>query len=143
MRQVYTFYADAFWIALKSILEHKLRAFLTLLGVIIGVSAVVVVGASISGLNSYVTEKVSKVLGANHFMITRMAATSRLDDDEYERRNRRNKNVTWEEYEYVKANCRNCTEVGAQNNSGRGHQSRRHRNARRAHSRRDGKYERN
>ncbi|MGI8849427.1 MAG: ABC transporter permease [Pyrinomonadaceae bacterium] len=118
MRQVYTFYADAFWIALKSILEHKLRAFLTLLGVIIGVSAVVVVGASISGLNSYVTEKVSKVLGANHFMITRMAATSRLDDDEYERRNRRNKNVTWEEYEYVKANCRNCTEVGAQNNSG-------------------------
>jgi len=118
MRQVYTFYADAFWIALKSILEHKLRAFLTLLGVIIGVSAVVVVGASISGLNSYVTEKVSKVLGANHFMITRMASTSKLDDDEYERRNRRNKNVTWEEYEYVKANCRNCTEVGAQNNSG-------------------------
>ena len=111
MRQVYTFYVDAFWIALKSILEHKLRAFLTLLGVIIGVSAVVVVGASISGLNSYVTEKVSKVLGANHFMITRMASTSKLDDDEYERRNRRNKNVTWEEYEYVKANCRNCTEV--------------------------------
>lgn len=118
MRQVFTFYADAFWIALKSILEHKLRAFLTLLGVIIGVSAVVVVGASISGLNTYVTEKVSKVLGANHFMITRMASTSKLDDTEYERRNRRNKNVTWEEYEYVKANCRNCTEVGAQNNSG-------------------------
>ncbi|MBA3335801.1 MAG: ABC transporter permease [Acidobacteria bacterium] len=118
MRQIYTFYADAFWIALKSILEHKLRAFLTLLGVIIGVSAVVVVGASISGLNSYVTEKVSKVLGANHFMITRMASTSRLDDNEYERRNRRNKNVTWEEYEYIKVNCRTCTEVGAQNNSG-------------------------
>ena len=118
MRQVYTFYADAFWIAVRSILKHKLRAFLTLLGVIIGVSAVVVVGASISGLNSYVTEKVSKVLGANHFMINRMASTSRLDDDEYERRNRRNKNITWEEYEYVKANCRACTEVGAQNNGG-------------------------
>ena len=50
MRQLYSFYFDAFWIAIKSILEHKLRAFLTLIGIIIGVAAVVVVGASISGL---------------------------------------------------------------------------------------------
>ena len=28
------------------------------------------------------------------------------------------KTFTWEEYEYVKANCRACTEVGAANNSG-------------------------
>ena len=39
MRQLYSFYSDAFWIALKSILEHKLRAFLTLIGIIIGVWA--------------------------------------------------------------------------------------------------------
>ncbi|MEJ7861649.1 MAG: ABC transporter permease [Pyrinomonadaceae bacterium] len=118
MRQVYTFYADAFRIALKSILEHKLRAFLTLLGVIIGVSAVVVVGASISGLNSYVTEKLAKVLGANHFMFARMASTGQLTEEEYEQRNKRNKKITWEEYEYIKANCTKCLEVGAQNNAG-------------------------
>ena len=118
MRQVYTFYADAFWIALQSILEHKLRAFLTLLGVIIGVAAVVVVGASISGLNSYVTEKVAKVLGANHFMFARMASTGQVSEEEYERRNRRNKKITWEEYEYIKANCTKCVEVGAQNGGG-------------------------
>ena len=118
MRQVFTFYADAFRIALQSIFEHKLRAFLTLLGVIIGVASVVVVGASISGLNSYVTEKVSKVLGANHFMINRMANSGEMDDDEYERRNKQNKKITWEEYEYIKENCRNCSEVGAANNSG-------------------------
>jgi putative ABC transport system permease protein len=118
MRQVYTFYADAFRIALQSILEHKLRAVLTLLGVIIGVAAVVVVGASISGLNSYVTEKVAKVLGANHFMFARMASNGQLSEEEYERRNRRNKKIDWEEYEYVKANCAKCTEVGAQNNAG-------------------------
>jgi putative ABC transport system permease protein len=115
MRQVYTFYADAFRIALQSILEHKLRAVLTLLGVIIGVASVVVVGASISGLNSYVTEKVAKVLGANHFMINRMASTGQMSEEEYERKNRRNKNVTWEEYEYVKERCKSCTEIGAQN----------------------------
>ena len=113
MRQLYSFYTDAFWIALKSILEHKLRAFLTLIGIIIGVASVVVVGASISGLNSYVTDKISKVLGVNHFMMARMAFSGQVSDEEYEIRNRRNKKITIDEYEYIKANCANCSEVGA------------------------------
>jgi len=113
MRQLYSFYTDAFWISVKSIFEHKLRAFLTLIGIIIGVAAVVVVGASISGLKTYVVDKVSKVLGVNHFMITRMASTGRMSDEEFERKNRRNKDVTWEEYEYIRDNCRSCSHVGA------------------------------
>nr|MBA3247915.1 hypothetical protein [Pyrinomonadaceae bacterium] len=60
MRNFYSFYAEAARIALQSILAHKLRAFLTLIGIIIGVASVVVVGAAISGLNTYVIEKVSK-----------------------------------------------------------------------------------
>jgi putative ABC transport system permease protein len=114
MRQLYSFYFDAFWIALKSILEHKLRAFLTLIGIIIGVAAVVVVGASITGLKTYVVDKVGKVLGADHFMITRIAFMGKMSDEQFEAANRRNKDVTWEEYLYVKANCRTCSEVGAQ-----------------------------
>ncbi|HEX6125390.1 MAG TPA: ABC transporter permease [Pyrinomonadaceae bacterium] len=118
MRQLYSFYYDAFWIAIKSILEHKLRAFLTLIGIIIGVAAVIVVAASISGLKTYVVETASKVLGSNHFMMTRMASMGRMSDEEFERRNRRNKDIKWEEYEYVRDNCKLCTEVGAQINSG-------------------------
>jgi len=114
MRQLYSFYTDAFWIAVKSILEHKLRAFLTLIGIIIGVAAVVVVGASISGLKTYVIDRVGKVLGANHFMVTRIAFMGKMDDDMFEKMNRRNKDIVWDEYEYVKANCRNCSEVGAE-----------------------------
>ncbi|HEX8288709.1 MAG TPA: ABC transporter permease [Pyrinomonadaceae bacterium] len=113
MKRLYSFYADAFWISVKSIFEHKLRAFLTLIGIIIGVASVVVVGASISGLNSYVTEKVSKVLGVNHFMIARMAFSGRMSDEQFERANRRNKTVTWEEYEYLRDNCKTCSEIGA------------------------------
>jgi len=113
MRQLYSFYFDAFWIAVKSILEHKLRAFLTLIGIIIGVAAVVVVGASISGLKTYVVDKVAKVLGANHFMITRMASMGKMSDEEFERKNRNNKDITWNEYLYVRANCKNCLYVGA------------------------------
>ena len=118
MRQLYSFYTDAFWIALKSILEHKLRAFLTLIGIIIGVAAVIVVGASIQGLKTYVIDQVSKVLGSNHFMITRMAMMERVSDEEFERRNRLYRDVTWEEYNYVRENCKLCTYVGAQMNAG-------------------------
>lgn len=118
MQHLYTFYSDAFWIAIKSISEHKLRAFLTLLGVIIGVASVVVVGASISGLNSYVTTQVSKALGANHFMMTRMAHSGEMESDEFERRNKRNKKIIWAEYKYIKEKCKACSEVGAQDNDG-------------------------
>src|SRR5215213_5377168 len=118
MRQLYSFYSDAFWIAFKSILEHKLRAFLTLIGIIIGVAAVVVVGASISGLKTYVIDKVSKVLGSNHFMMTRMANMGRISDEEFEKRNRRNKDLTWEEYIYIRDNCKMCLAIGASMNAG-------------------------
>ena len=117
MRQLYSFYTDAFWIAVKSILEHKLRAFLTLIGIIIGVAAVVVVGASISGLKTYVVDRITKVLGSNHFMITRLASTGRMSDEEFERRNRRNKDVVWDEYLYVRDRCKTCLYVGAEVNS--------------------------
>src|SRR5688572_22432610 len=118
MRQLYSFYVDAFLIAIKSILQHKLRAFLTLIGIIIGVAAVVVVGASIAGLKTYVVETAGKVLGSNHFMINRMASMGRMSDEEFERRNRRNKDIVWAEYEYVKEKCELCSEVGAQVNAG-------------------------
>jgi putative ABC transport system permease protein len=114
MKRLYSFYIDAFRIAIQSIFEHKLRAFLTLIGIIIGVASVVVVGASISGLNTYVSTQISKVLGADHFMIARIAFSGRLDDEAFERMNRRNKQPTWQEYLYLKENCTRCAEVGAQ-----------------------------
>lgn len=113
MKSFYSFYSDATKIALQSIFAHKLRAFLTLIGIIIGVASVVVVGASISGLNTYVIETVSKVLGVNHFMIARTAHSGRLSDEEWERMNRRNKRLEWEDFEWVQAHCATCKEVGA------------------------------
>jgi putative ABC transport system permease protein len=118
MRYIFSFYADAARIALQSILAHKLRAFLTLIGIIIGVAAVVVVGASVSGLNTYVTDKVAKLLGANHFMMARMAFQGRRTDDEFERMNRRNKRLNWDDYEWVRDHCTSCAEVGVEVGTG-------------------------
>src|SRR5438045_52674 len=117
MRTIYSFYIDAAKIALQSIFAHKLRAFLTLIGIIIGVASVVCVGASINGLNSYVTERISKVLGVNHFMIARMASVGHLSDDEWEAMNKRNKPLKWEDAEWLQHQCATCTEVGAQANT--------------------------
>jgi len=105
---------EAVRIALGSILAHKLRSFLTLIGIIVGVASVVVVGAGISGLNRYVVERVSRVLGANHFMIARMASSDRLSDEEWERRDRRNKRLELRDYDWIRARCGECEEVGAQ-----------------------------
>jgi len=95
-----------------------LRAFLTLIGIIIGVASVVTVGASISGLNTYVIDRVAKVLGSNHFMIARMAFSGNMNDEEYERRNRRNKRLNWDDYEWVRDHCSACGEVGAATGNG-------------------------
>ncbi|HKP11281.1 MAG TPA: ABC transporter permease [Blastocatellia bacterium] len=117
MRAIYSFYLDAAKIAFQSIFAHKLRAFLTLIGIIIGVASVVCVGASINGLNSYVTERVSKVLGVNHFMIARMAAVGHLSDEEWEAMNKRNKPLKWEDVEWLQHQCDTCTEIGGQANT--------------------------
>jgi len=114
MRNFISFYADSARIAVQSIFAHKLRAFLTLIGIIIGVASVVVVGASINGFNSYVVEAVSKAIGVNHFMIARMARVGDTTIDEWERMDRRNKRLYIEDYEWVLAHCASCNEVGAQ-----------------------------
>ena len=112
-----SFYLEAVGIAFQSILAHKLRSLLTLIGIIIGVASVVVVGASISGMNSYVVERVAKVLGVNHFMVARMAHSGDLTEEEWQRMDRRNKPLRWHDFDAVRARCDSCEEVGAQVNS--------------------------
>jgi putative ABC transport system permease protein len=118
MKAILSFYSDALKIALQSIFAHKLRAFLTLIGIIIGVASVVTVGASISGLNTYIIEKLEKVLGSNHFMIARMAFSGDMDDEMFERLNRRNKRLNWDDYEWVRDHCATGDFVGAATGAG-------------------------
>ncbi len=71
---------SASWLAIDSIRAHKLRSFLTLLGVIVGVASVIMVGAAIEGLGTYATESTSKVFGSNTFLIAQVAnAVSRSE----------------------------------------------------------------
>src|ERR1051325_9343049 len=100
MRNLYSFYSDATRIAVQSIFAHKLRAFLTLIGIIIGGASVVVVGASISGFNGYVVNTVSKMLGVNHFMMARFARQGGWTEEEWARAQKRNKILQVDAYDW-------------------------------------------
>ena len=56
--------ATAISLALDSIRAHKLRSFLTLLGVIIGVASVILVGAAIDGSGVYAENITAKAFGS-------------------------------------------------------------------------------
>jgi putative ABC transport system permease protein len=82
---------SAFQLAMDSIRAHKLRSFLTLLGVIIGVASVIMVGAAIDGLGVYAQESTAKAFGSESFLVAQIAATGRLSRREYFDKVKRNK----------------------------------------------------
>jgi putative ABC transport system permease protein len=60
-------------IALDTIRSHKFRSFLTILGVVIGVTSVISVASIIQGLNNMVSNRVTQ-LGSNVFFVSRIPA---------------------------------------------------------------------
>ncbi len=96
----------SFWEVLKlaaaSLRSHKLRSFLTLLGVIFGVATVVVVVALIEGFNAYVDEKIAN-LGTNAFSIQKFSIEDFSSVESINAARRRNKDVTIEDLEDLKA----------------------------------------
>jgi putative ABC transport system permease protein len=59
---------ETFRLALDALRSHKLRSFLTLLGIILAVATLVGVMSVVAGLNLYVSDKIAN-LGANAFVI--------------------------------------------------------------------------
>jgi len=93
---------SAIALALDSIRTHKLRSFLTLLGVIIGVASVVLVGAAISGLGAYAAQSTAKAFGSNSFLVAQVAASGRMSRRELFERFRRNKRIRQEDWRYLR-----------------------------------------
>ena len=102
---------------MQSLWANKLRSVLTLLGVVIGVAAVIAVVTFVSGINGYVAEKIFN-LGADVFIISKVSPVITNVDQLLEGEKR--KDLKMEDYEAVASACRHCTMVGAStfNNSG-------------------------
>jgi putative ABC transport system permease protein len=100
-------------LALSAIWAHKLRSALTLLGMIIGVMAVVVVYSLIQGFNTYVDEKIAGI-GAKSFNVQRFNPFEDFKDtDTIAAAQRRNKELTLEDYDYLRQRATLIGKLGA------------------------------
>ncbi len=108
---------EAIKIAFLSLWANKLRSVLTLLGVVIGVAAVIAVVTFVNGINSYVAEKIFN-LGADVFIMFKVSPAVTNVDHFIEGQKR--KDLTMDDYRAVREGCKLCAYVGAyaRNNSG-------------------------
>jgi putative ABC transport system permease protein len=96
-------------IALETLRAHKLRSFLTLLGVILSVATLIVVVSMVKGANKYVADKAAN-FGSNVFLVMRFPLITSAE--EAVKLSRTNKDITWEDYEFVRDNMTLAQAVG-------------------------------
>jgi putative ABC transport system permease protein len=104
-------WTESIRIAVQSLWANKLRTVLTLLGMMIGVAAVITVITLVNGANHYVATKLSGH-GADVITVQRMPGVI-FNYEDYIRYNKR-KNLTWEDYQALMDRCRSCVATGAQ-----------------------------
>jgi putative ABC transport system permease protein len=96
-------------LALDSLRAHKLRSFLTLLGVILAVTTLVTVMSAIAGLNLYVADRVAD-LGANVFLVDRFGIITSMD--EFQKAQKRPL-ITFEDYTRLRESMQTAKAVAA------------------------------
>jgi putative ABC transport system permease protein len=89
---------EAFWLALEALRSHKLRSFLTLLGVVIATTTLIVVMSIVNGMNVYIATKIAN-LGTNTFVLHQFKWAQGYD--EFVKAMRRNKAIRLEDYEFL------------------------------------------
>ena len=103
-------FLEAIRIALQALWANKLRSVLTLLGVVIGVAAVIAVVTFVSGINGYVAQKIFN-FGADVFIINKRTSVVTNIDQLLEGEKR--KDITLEDYQAILEGCTRCTAPGA------------------------------
>jgi putative ABC transport system permease protein len=98
-------------IALETLRAHKLRSFLMLLGIILSVSTLIVVVALIQGTNRYIANTVAN-MGSNVFLVHQLPLITNAE--QLTKAMRRNRKVTWEDYEYLRYTMRLPKDVGVE-----------------------------
>lgn len=100
-------------VAIAAIWAHKLRSALTLLGMIVGVTAFVTVVSLIQGFNVYIDEKIAGI-GAKSFSVQRFNPFEDFKDtDTIAAAQRRNKELTMQDYDFIKERSALIAKLGA------------------------------
>jgi len=97
-------------LAFDALRAHKLRSFLTLLGVILAVSTLVAVMSVVDGMNAYVADRVAN-LGANVFIVDRFGIIT--SQDAWVKAQKRPL-IVLEDYERLRDNMKTAKAVAAE-----------------------------
>jgi putative ABC transport system permease protein len=103
---------EAILMALESIRANKFRAFLTILGVLIGVGAVIAMVSLIEGLNAAVAADIES-LGSNVIFVSKYAPNT--DYHELTDEQRRRKPITIDDADVIRERCPDVAGVSPQN----------------------------
>src|SRR5215210_345131 len=110
-------FTETLKLAFAAIWAHKLRSFLTLLGMIIGVTAFMVVLSLLQGFNAYVDEKIAGI-GSNSFTVRRFSFDDFKDTDTIAAAQRRNKDLTADEQDFIRERAQLVDKIGMKAPSG-------------------------
>jgi putative ABC transport system permease protein len=105
----------SFWesarIALDSLNKSKLRSFLTLLGIILATTTLIVVMSFVNGMNLYIANKLSD-MGSDGFRVVRIAFIGNWDPKKYVEMQRRNPQIHPDEYEFIRDHATTLSAIG-------------------------------
>ncbi len=102
-------FRETFRLALENLWSHKLRSFLTLLGILISVTTLVSVVSIIRGMDRYIAERVSQ-LGSDVFVISRFGIITNVRDWAQAQKRPR---LTLEDYAALRRAMTLASQVGA------------------------------
>jgi putative ABC transport system permease protein len=94
-------FREAFALAAASLNSSKLRSFLTLLGVILATTTLIVVMSMVHGMDVYVAEQVSD-MGTDGFRVQRIPMLGEFDPKKFIELEKRNPKLNLEEYGFLK-----------------------------------------
>jgi len=90
---------EAFWIALDGLRTHKLRSFLTVLGVVIATATLIVVMSVVNGMNLYIANHIAN-LGVDTFVLAQFQFGQGWEA--FVKAQRTNRPIRMEDYDFLK-----------------------------------------
>ncbi|HXR98500.1 MAG TPA: ABC transporter permease [Terriglobales bacterium] len=110
---------ESIFVALDTLWSHKLRSFLTLLGIIVSIWTLVAVVSLVQGVNGYVGDKIAH-LGSNAISVSQFSLEEMTDQKLFREAQKRNKPITLSEYDYLRDHSRLAKNVVASSSRGTG-----------------------
>jgi putative ABC transport system permease protein len=108
-------FVEAVAVALASLRSSKLRSFLTLLGIILSTTTLIVVMSVINGMDNYIAKNVSD-MGVDGYRVVRMAFLGGFDPKKYLELLKKNPELQREEYDFLRENVTLSREIGLEAN---------------------------